>query len=220
MKQRTKRIGFIKYTACMALGAALTAGCAPDASDQPAEKSTGEVQVTQADGKLNDKVAPQSVRTVEQPPAPASTFALSPDGFGPLRIGMTIAEASRALGTELAPTSEYEQDSCRHYGSADLPPDLVLMGQNGRITRVTIHQSSKLKTDRGLGLGVSEAEVRGAYDGKIETEVHHYLGEPAHYLTSWSAKTKRGVRYETDREGVVREIHAGDESIRLVEACS
>lgn len=168
-----------------------------------------------------------SVKPAESNPAsqaaPAPTRAgpvISQDGFGPLKVGMTVAEAAQALGAPLEPAYEGEEETCRHYGSAAAPKDVIFMFQDGRLTRVTAHLQSPAKTDKGLGLGAREADVRAAYGPALTIEPHHYVGEPAHYLTAWADGRTRGVRYETDAEGAVTEIHGGDESIRLVEGCA
>jgi len=51
-------------------------------------------------------------------------------------------------------------------------------------------------------------------------EPHYYLGLPAEYLTYWTVAKKRGVRFETGTKRRVETIHAGLDSIRLVEGCA
>ena len=148
---------------------------------------------------------------------------LTPEGYGPVRIGMTEAEARKALGGEVASDADVSQEpaSCHHIwaGTRQQQADLVYMVVDGRVSRVTAHLNSKARTDRGLGLGATEAAVRAAYP-RLQVEPHHYIGEPARYLTVWTTPNKRGVRYVTDEKGIVREIHAGDETIQYVEGCS
>ena len=62
--------------------------------------------------------------------------------------------------------------------------------------------------------------MRAAYGRALQVEPHEYIGEPAHYLTVWTVPDKRGVRYETDEKGIVRQMHAGTETIRYIEGCS
>ena len=56
-----------------------------------------------------------------------------------------------------------------------------------------------------------------AYGEKLKAEPHHYDGEPAENLTFWLKPGKSGVRFETDTSRQVTEIHAGNDSIQLIE---
>jgi hypothetical protein len=153
----------------------------------------------------------------------AVAAALTPDGYGPVRIGMTEAEARAALGGQVASDADTGvNETCHHIwaGPRNALSSLVYMVENGRVSRVTAHLDSRVKTDRGLGVGDTEAQVRAAYPTGLEVEPHHYIGEPAHYLTFWTEPGRRGVRYETDERGIVREVHAGDRSIRYIEGCA
>jgi hypothetical protein len=63
------------------------------------------------------------------------------------------------------------------------------------------------------------------------SEPHKYV-DGAEYITSWTIgapanpttfvqdASARGIRYETDAQGVVTGIHAGGPSIQNVEGCS
>jgi hypothetical protein len=151
------------------------------------------------------------------PVAPAGV--LTPYGFGAVKIGMTEAEAQEALGPETQGGSGATSD-CHLLWVGRAPANIVYMVEGGRVTRVTAHLDSQVKTDRGVGVGNTEAEVRAAYPEGLEVTPHKYIGEPAHYLTLWTLPGKRGIRFETDAQGLVREVHAGDRTIEYVEGCS
>lgn len=183
----------------VACGLATTACEAPERAEPPA-------------------APPSSAPAAAAPAAePATPPMLTAEGWGPLKVGMAEAAASEALGGAV---SSDESPACRHLTPKQGPEGLLVMIRDGRVARVTLHGSGPVRTDRGLGLGASEIQVRAAYPDGLEAEPHHYLGLPAKYLTWWSRTGERGVRYETNAEGVVTEIHAGDDSIRLVEGCS
>ena len=55
---------------------------------------------------------------------------------------------------------------------------------------------------------------------QLKAEAHHYLGEPAEYLTFWLKPEKSGVRFETDAQRKVETIHAGNSSIQYIEGCA
>lgn len=158
--------------------------------------------------------------------AAAAAFAgeaptLNPDGYGGARIGMTVAEASAALGVPLTPEGEDIDPECFHVFPAAGPTELFFMVIDDRIARVSLYEGpSAIRTDKGIGLGDAAQKVREAYGETLADEEHEYLGPAARYLTIWDALSERGIRYETDTDGKVDKIHAGGEAIRLIEGCS
>lgn len=165
---------------------------------------------------------PQAPAPAQPEPATEAAWTLSPEGYGPVRIGMSIAEASAALGAELVADGSPEPDICETYHllpEAEAPDGLRFLAQNGRLSRITDHGSPDVRTPEGVGVGASDAEVRAAYPGAIEAPAK-YDPPPAHSLTVWRAPDESGLRFEISAEGVVTTMHAGDESIRLVEGCA
>lgn len=147
--------------------------------------------------------------------------ALTPNGYGGADIGMTVAEASAALGVALTPEGEDIDPECFHVFPAAGPLELAFMVIDRRIARISIYQGpSDIRTDKGIALGDAADKVRAVYGDALEDEEHEYLGPAARYLTFWDELSQRGIRYETDPEGRVDTIHAGGEAIRLIEGCS
>src|SRR4030095_3101984 len=149
----------------------------------------------------------------------AALAALTPDGWGQLRIGMREADAARLFKLTIPPDDEGNSVDCREIPLAAGGPDASVMTQDGRVARISLYGPSRLKTDRGFGVGSREADIRRAYGAALKVEPHHYEGPAAHYLTAWDAARKRGVRYETNDKGVVTTVHVGDDAIQLVESC-
>src|SRR5215468_7870008 len=89
----------------------------------------------------------------------AGTARLTQDGFGPVRWGMTVAEAGKALGGAL--TVDGEPGDCHWVVSKSLP-GVVFMVEDGRITRADV-DDPRWATDRGLHLGDSEEQARRIY---------------------------------------------------------
>jgi hypothetical protein len=153
------------------------------------------------------------------PAAAAPAWTLTPQGYGPVKIGMSRAQVSRALGVKLSPRAEHEEDACESGGAATLP-GMIFMFEEGRLTRISLYDESRVRTPRGIGMGASEAEVRRLYGGPaLEEEEHTYVGAPGLYLTYWLVPGKSGVRFETDEHRRVNAIHAGTSSIRYIEGC-
>ncbi len=71
--------------------------------------------------------------------------------------------------------------------------------------------------------------MREIYGDRVDARPHTYLEPPAEYLDVWEGDLRpgpegdpeglRGIRYETDENGNVEAIHAGDSSIQYVEGC-
>lgn len=150
---------------------------------------------------------------------------LTADGWGPLRIGMTLEEVIAAAGEDANPDAVGgpEPDRCDEFRPSRAPEGMLVMIENGRLTRITLMRDSELKTEEGLGVGDPAAAIRTAYgDGAIETP-HKYVPAPAAYITVWRKRgppaEARGIVYEIGAEGLVTHVHAGGPSIQYVEGC-
>jgi hypothetical protein len=146
-----------------------------------------------------------------------AAWRLTPDGYGPVRIGMSRAEVARTVGAALV--GEEHTPGCIETHATRGWSGMWFMFEEGRLTRISVSEGSRVTTPRGIGVGASEAAVRRAYSGGLAVEPHHYEGLPGRYLTYWLRLNVRGVRFETDRSRRVRTIHAGGPSIQYVEGC-
>lgn len=166
------------------------------------------------------------------PAAPAAEPVLTAEGYGPLRIGMTLAEVEAALGPDSDPDAVGgpEPESCDQFRPARAPEGMLVMVEEGRLTRITLHEEARIATDRGLRVGAAAAEVRAAYGASLTAEPHEYQEPPAEYLTIWTRgapapgegtvdPAARGLRYEVASDGRVSAIHGGGPSIQYVEGC-
>lgn len=163
-------------------------------------------------------------------PSLANDWALSPQGYGPVRIGTSPTEASKSLGAPLRYEGEGIPDhACHHLAAPTLIGNLRYMVQDGRITRISLYEGpSNVKTNKGIGLGDPARKVMEAYGAALEIEPHEYM--KGNYLTFWDEKAKRGIRYETATDDPapfldpgdahITRIHVGDESVNLIEGCS
>jgi hypothetical protein len=165
--------------------------------------------------------------------AVAAQPVLAAEGFGPLRIGMTRAEVVKTLGEDDDPEAVGGPDpaSCDEFRPARAPEGLLVMIEEGRLTRISLIDGAKVKTDLGLGLGATAAAVRAAYGLALQAEPHKYEEAPAEYLSAWARDppkdeklpappTARGIVYEVGAKGVVQAISGGGPSILYVEGCA
>lgn len=147
----------------------------------------------------------------------AAPARLSPDGYGPAKVGMTHGQVERALGVTLE-DAEVFTEGCLESGPAGNRPGVMFMFEDGRLTRVTTTDDASVRTAGGLHVGSSVAEVRKAYGKSLVREPAPYADAPAHDLFAWRSP-RRGLRFEIDEKGRVAAIHAGSESIRYIEGC-
>lgn len=161
------------------------------------------------------------------PAADAQT--LRPDGWGPLRIGMTRAEVEAALGPDANPDAVGGPDpeACDEFRPARAPAGVLVMVENGVLTRVSATEPG-LTTAEGFGVGAAAEAVRAALGDRARFESHKYAEAPAGYILSWTTPqtapyvedpAARGVLYEVGAEGTVVAVRVGGPAIQYVEGC-
>ena len=147
---------------------------------------------------------------------------------------MTRAEVTAAVGATATPNAVGGADpaSCDLFHPADAPEGLLVMIQQDVLTSITLRNNTTLKTDRGFGVGDTGAAIKAAYGASAHVQPHHYSPTRANTSRSGASARRRtppptcqdpnarGIRYETDAEGVVTAVHAGGDSIQHVEGCS
>src|SRR5882762_2233097 len=97
---------------------------------------------------------------------------------GPIRYGMSIAEARDALHD---PSASGDSTGCSYLESSALPQGIGLMLNDGRVVRVDVFKGS-VRTASGAGIGDSEQRIDSLYRGRIKVEAHPYTGPEGHYL--------------------------------------
>ena len=180
-----------------------------------------------------DEAGSNRAAGVSPSPMAKAEIVLTPEGFAPLRIGMTRAEVVKALGEASDPDAVGGPDpqSCDEFRPARAPEGMLVMIEDGRLTRISLGEGSAVKTDRGLGVGDTAAAVRAAYGGALQAGPHKYEAAPAEYLTVWAKDppkdersevpaSARGIVYEVGGKGVVQAVSAGGPSISYVEGCA
>ncbi len=171
---------------------------------------------------------------VETPPpvmAPTSDM-ITPQGWGPLRIGMTLDEVTAALGPDANPNSVggADPEACDEFRPQNAPEGILVMIESGKLTRVSLIEMSPLKSDKGLGIGDTAETVKTAYGPAAQVGPHKYQDAPAEYITVWEGgprtepyvqdEAARGLLYEIDGTGKVGAVRAGGPSIQYVEGCA
>lgn len=157
---------------------------------------------------------------------------ITSNGWNTLRVGMTRAEVIAAVGAgNPNAVGGADPQACDLFHPANAPEGMLVMIQQDVLTSIIVRNNTTLKTDRGFGVGSTAAEIKAAYGASAVSEAHKYV-EGAEYITIWTTgapatpgtfvqdSNARGVRYETNAQGVVTAVHAGGPSIQNVEGCS
>jgi hypothetical protein len=179
------------------------------------------MDVDPGDGQVKWIVARLSLLLVAASPPPSYDWKLTPAGWGPVHIGMNRGQVEKALKVELEGEAFDNEGACVElYSEQPHMAGLYFMFLDGKLSRISASSPSKIMTPRNIAVGSSADEVRKAYPTGLETEPNHYLDLPAEYLTYWLKPKASGVRFETDASRKVESIHAGNDSIQLIEGCA
>lgn len=147
-------------------------------------------------------------------------WTLSPDGFGPIKMNMTLKQIEAASGLKLTSNKpdpqQAENESCYYVALKGLK-DVLFMISGNQLVRINL-SSPEYRTSKGAKIGDTESKVNALYAGKLQADPHHY-DEKGHYLTLFEKPGNRGIRFETDGK-VVTLIYSGNhEEVQYVEDC-
>jgi hypothetical protein len=146
--------------------------------------------------------------------AGSSDWRLAPDGFGPLKVGMSFAQA-RKLAPALAATPAGLRAS---EGCDQLPlpghPGVALMFVDGVLGRVDLFEPGP-RTTRGIGPGDPVERAVRAYPG-LSVAPRAYE-ENERFLTARSGAN--AIRFET-KDGRIENVYAGRwAQVQYIEGC-
>src|SRR5688572_1824195 len=114
------------------------------------------------------------------------SWVVQADSFGPLPLGVPIAQAESALGSAILARMP-ELDGCSEVRPPALPSGTSLMvirdtvGTPLTVERVDVHTAGA-RTREGVGVGDAEDSVLAVYRGKVQVQPHKYTGPEGHYL--------------------------------------
>ena len=152
------------------------------------------------------------------PAARASDSAVTEHGLGPLRAGMTIAEARTALGGALLIPAEYDSTLCDYATWRGGPRGVHVMIDQGRIARVEV-DSGSVATAAGARVGDSEERIQSLYPGRVTVTPHKY--EDGRYLTvNAVGDSSVAIVFETSKGRVTRYRAGRRPAVEYVEGCS
>ncbi len=146
----------------------------------------------------------------------SGAWRITETGFGPLRAGMTVAEAAAAVGGEFsaAPGAAAE---CSYAQWPAAPSGVRVMLVHDTVARVEVTDAT-VRTEGGARVGDNEGRVNSLYVGKMRMMPHKYT--TGKYLVITQPKdTMHRIVFETDGQAVTK-IRAGREpEVQWVERC-
>jgi hypothetical protein len=159
--------------------------------------------------------SPESSTEKSTPPATTGrAWTASPRHVGPIRIGMTVAEAETALAGPFDAATD--SGECVYRKTSALPGSVLFMQVGGRIVRVDI-TAPGVATDEGIEVGATEARVHDVYGSQVAISPHKYTD--GRYLTIAPETGYRAI-FETDGERVTRYRVGRVPEVDWVEGCS
>lgn len=124
-------------------------------------------------------------------------------GLGAVRVGDTYAEVAAAVSGPVKVQDDTESDgACVYVSIPSMSSEVSGLGGDGRLHSLEIDDPG-IRTKSGLGIGSSEAEIQGAFPGKVSVTDHEYQ-EGGHYLSFLPDDGSGSVIFETDGSTVSR----------------
>jgi hypothetical protein len=145
----------------------------------------------------------------------AREWSLSFDGFGPVKVGMTVPEAEKALNMRLG-ADRAPDETCHYVLNEKQLSGVGFMVLEGRIARIDVSTRDH-PTWRGARVGATEAELRRLHP-QIAVNSHPY-DDRGHDLRLASRDRRRALIFETDGQ-VVTSFRAGmAKAVAYIEGC-
>jgi hypothetical protein len=211
----------------LALGLALV-GCG-DETKEPAAASSSTTTASTAPESTTTTAAPATTTTTA--PGLSEESKLRFDGIGPITVGMSLAQATAAVGKPVEVNPAYVLDNCAYARVLGGPEGLSFMVLRDketnpwRIVRVNINDNPRITTVSGVGIGATEAEVKNTYSGPGKTGTvavkgHEYV-DAGHYIT-YDVDGPEGLLLLFETDGTkVTEFRSGEQGpVGYVEGCA
>lgn len=148
----------------------------------------------------------------------ARRLVVSYDGFGPVKIGMTLSQASRALGVRVTRAAGYDGDDCYYATPVGDFKGIAFMMSGTRIVRIDV-ESGNHATDRGAKIGDSEERIKRLYKGVYKVSRHKYF-DAGRYIEVEIKGGRYSIIFETDGKRVTTYRVGRTEQVGYVERCS
>ncbi len=152
----------------LVVGVAGACGQAGETASTAATSTTVPATVPATTSSTPATIITPTTTTTTRPSPLSHGSRLRIDGIGPVDVGMTVAEARAAAGTELALRKE---PHCDVLTAPSGPAGVALIlttPASGRIELIVVTEPS-VATVSGIRVGTTEAQVLATYPGRIRT---------------------------------------------------
>jgi hypothetical protein len=150
----------------------------------------------------------------------AVLLSVTPYGIGPVRAGMSIAEASKVLGTTLSVAEGSDPGGCQYAKWPEAPDGVLLMIESHSIARVDV-RSGATATHEGARIGDSADKILQLYKGRVTVTPHKYTD--GQYLTVTPVPPAEAIFllvFEIEGGRVTRYRSGKLPQVEYVEGCS
>lgn len=152
-------------------------------------------------------------------PGDATSWVVDPGGIGPVKIGMSLAKLSEAVGEPLHPRYEVNEE-CDFVHPRVLPGGVAVMVLKDSVARIDV-EGAGILTREGVGVGDLETRVLEVYAGRAQVQPHKYTGPTGHYvIVEDRGDTLHRIIFETDGQHVQRYRAGRRPGVDFVEGCA
>lgn len=151
----------------------------------------------------------------------ARAGAASMDGYGTLRLGMTVAQAQAAWGEGLRGGTP-AADNCVYLMPAwsEGTGDFGFMFEGGRFVRYDVAMPQDTAPGGGR-VGMTRAQIEALYPGRVQVQLHDYVPGGSYLRIADAADPARAILFETSAGGVVERWRVGlAPQVDYTEGCS
>ncbi len=146
----------------------------------------------------------------------ADAWRITETGFGPLRAGMTVAEAASAVGGEfsVAPGAPAE---CSYAEWPAAPSGVRVMLVNDTVARIEVTDAA-VRTESGARIGDNEGRINSLYVGRLLMMPHKYT-TGKYIVVTQPEDTMHRIVFETDGQAVTEFRSGREPEVQWVERC-
>lgn len=157
--------------------------------------------------------------------AQGSGWTVNKGGLGPIGIGTNIKVAEKLLGVHLQREDHADSDKCLYYTPLSGFQGVQFMTSKSIIVRIEIHPPQDktagptVQTDKGAGIGDTEARILSLYRDHARIGPHFYTGPEGHYIRIVDENGRVRLLFETDGKVVLNYRVGSEPAIEFVEGC-
>ncbi|HEX6940214.1 MAG TPA: hypothetical protein VF158_12440 [Longimicrobiales bacterium] len=147
-----------------------------------------------------------------------TSWVVTAEGVGPVRVGMTTEDVSVVLGGAIDAPDDL--GDCGYISPPGLPDGVAVMVVDGRVVRVEV-RAGDIATAEGARIGSTEREIHALYPGRVEVRPHKYTaGQYLIVTPAGPAGEDYRIVFETDGRVVERYRAGALPFVEWVEACA